>query len=275
MGRRNRRKGERFHEFKSPFLDAPAPSRRSTRCPHAVRMDAGHCPSEVFDLKPTRPFHRRDAETPREQDFETLRPGFPARPARVSEQPASNTFRFPSSPVRAQSKPRTQRRVPLQNSASPRLGGVSQNMSPLFRSWSDQTSREVRLWWSGRSLFVVCRGRRLGRGRPQTTMVCPTAPAILHRTSAADHYVVGGFFLGRVMRFLGVTPTPPAVLRGTRGRRAGLGVGKGGGTSPVAVGWPGTRGCGSSSSSSCSSCSTSATGSGWGGAAGGWNSAPR
>src|ERR1035437_1140738 len=37
-----------------------------------------------------------------------------------------------------------------------------------------------------RSFFVVCRGCRLGRGRPQTTMVCPTAPAILHTTSAAD-----------------------------------------------------------------------------------------
>src|ERR1035437_3013385 len=40
--------------------------------------------SEVFDLKPTRPFHRRDAETPRETGFwnsapsapSALRPGF-------------------------------------------------------------------------------------------------------------------------------------------------------------------------------------------------------
>src|ERR1019366_4147567 len=108
---------------------------------------------------------------------------------------------------------------------------------------------------------------------------CPTLPRkmLVLRLPTDANYAVGGFFLGRVMRFLGVTPTlPPVVLRGTRGRRAGLGVGKGGGAPPVAGGGAGDRGCGSpSSSSSCPSCSPAATGSGAGGAAGGWNSAPR
>src|ERR1017187_7233965 len=128
MGRRNRRKGERFHEFKSPFLDAPAPSRRSTRCPHAVRMDAGHCPSEVFDLKPTRPFHRRDAETPREPDFETLRPRFPARPARGSEQPPHNPPPLPFPPCGSEEQAGAAETFPLKTGVSRGLGGISKNV---------------------------------------------------------------------------------------------------------------------------------------------------
>src|ERR1017187_2164625 len=57
---------------------------------------------------------RFTAETRREPDFETLRPRLPPPPARVSQHSASNTAPFPSSPVRAQSKPRTQRRIPFQ-----------------------------------------------------------------------------------------------------------------------------------------------------------------
>jgi len=58
----------------------------------------------------------------------------------------------------------------------------------------------------------------------------------------------GCFLRGRETRFFGVPS--PEVLRGARGRRCGLGGNSGMGISPVAVGCPGTRGCGSSSSSS-------------------------
>src|SRR6516225_8456950 len=76
-------------------------------------------------------------------------------------------------------------------------------------------------------------------------------------------YMTGCFLLrGRGVRFL---PPSPGGLR-ARGRRMGLGGGAGSGISPVAVGWPGTSGWGSSISSYSS---TATTGSASGGGAGG------
>src|ERR1019366_9185360 len=130
----------------SPFFDAPPeevgvtlPTRAKISSPiWATRMSSSVLVTASY-RQVSSPPRRADAE--KKPDLELCALGSLRAPSGFPEQPTSKPCRFPSSPVRAQSKPRARRRIPLPNSASPRLGGMSQNTSPLFRSWSDETSR--------------------------------------------------------------------------------------------------------------------------------------